>query len=208
MRDAGSTPPADGRCRVRKSVPASADPERVHVLRSRGADSPSHRLPPPAPCSGLRRSPVGCRSAFRRCCGSGRARSLDGRAPRAPWHRMGRNRTPRRTTGRSFVGDQLECRCRLRRLGHVSRLRPLLPLDDFELDAVALGERLEPSSLDGAEVHEDVRPSFSRDETVPFASLNHFTVPVRRGIARSPFKNCSRGPRASRDANGVVRAGR
>src|SRR5262252_5174437 len=32
----------------------------------------------------------------------------------------------------------------------------------------------------------------------PFASLNHFTVPVRRGIARSPFKNCSDEPRASR----------
>src|SRR5215831_3081682 len=41
----------------------------------------------------------------------------------------------------------------------------------------------------------------------PFASLNHFTVPVRRGIARSPFKNCSDEPRASRNANGVVRTG-
>src|SRR5262249_3261131 len=41
----------------------------------------------------------------------------------------------------------------------------------------------------------------------PFASLNHFTVPVRRGIARSPFKNCSDVPRASRNANGIVRTG-
>src|SRR5438045_95980 len=50
-------------------------------------------------------------------------------------------------------------------LGDISGLRSLLPLDDLELDLVALGQRLESVSLDGAEVHEDVGAALTRDET-------------------------------------------
>jgi len=51
--------------------------------------------------------------------------------------------------------------------GDFGCLRALLPLDDLELHSIALGERLEAASLDGAEVNEDVGPPFSRDESVP-----------------------------------------
>src|SRR5690242_17272699 len=76
-----------------------------------------------------------------------------------------------------------------RGFGHVSGLWPLLALDDFEFDAVALGERLEARALDRAEMHEDVRPSFPRDEAVPLCVVEplhgacqawHCTFPFQR----------------------------
>src|SRR4051794_20831981 len=62
--------------------------------------------------------------------------------------------------------------CRIRmdelRLGDVSRLRPFLPLDNLELDAITLRERLEAAPLDGAEVDKDIWPSLARDEAIAF----------------------------------------
>src|SRR5437867_3309178 len=56
-----------------------------------------------------------------------------------------------------------------RRLHDVRCLWSLLPLHDLELDAIALGERLEAAALDGAEVDEDVWPPFARDDAVAFS---------------------------------------
>src|SRR5690348_9700732 len=52
------------------------------------------------------------------------------------------------------------------RFRDVGGLRPFLPLDNLELDAIAFGERLEAAALDGAEVDEDIRPSLAGDEAV------------------------------------------
>jgi len=52
------------------------------------------------------------------------------------------------------------------RLGDVSGLWTLLPLDNLELDAIAFRERLEAASLNGAEVDKDIRPSLARDKAV------------------------------------------
>src|SRR5919108_1747826 len=54
------------------------------------------------------------------------------------------------------------------KLLHVLRRGPLLPLDDVELNGVALGERLEALPLNRAEVHETVLLAVVRgDETKP-----------------------------------------
>src|SRR5687767_6889572 len=53
-------------------------------------------------------------------------------------------------------------------LPHLLRRGPLLPLDDVELNGVPFSERLEPLSLDRAEVHETVLLAVVRgDETEP-----------------------------------------
>src|SRR5918992_5241125 len=53
-------------------------------------------------------------------------------------------------------------------LFHVLRRGPFLPLDDVELNGIALGERFEPLPLNRAEVHETVLLAVVRgDETEP-----------------------------------------
>src|ERR1700728_4188338 len=56
--------------------------------------------------------------------------------------------------------------CSLHAALHVVCLWPLLPLDDVELDFVALFERLVAIELNGAVVHEDVGPIIPADETI------------------------------------------
>src|SRR5688572_20670504 len=51
-------------------------------------------------------------------------------------------------------------------LRDVRCLGSLLSLNDLEFDAIALGQRLEAFGLDRAEVDEDVRTSFTGDESV------------------------------------------
>src|SRR5215470_16491521 len=46
----------------------------------------------------------------------------------------------------------------------VSGLRPLLPLNDLELDLVPFSERLEARAVDRAEVHEHIGTTLARDE--------------------------------------------
>ena len=68
-------------------------------------------------------------------------------------------------------------------LHDVLRRRAFLRLHDFELDALAFGQRLEPFSLDRGVMHEAVLAAvFGVMKPKPLASLNHFTVPVMRAI--------------------------
>src|SRR3954447_17346497 len=64
-------------------------------------------------------------------------------------------------------------------LADVGRLRPLWPLGDLVLNLLAFREAAETFRLDRGVVDEHVlAAAVGRDETNPFASLNHFTVPV------------------------------
>ena len=51
---------------------------------------------------------------------------------------------------------------------NVGGLRTLLSLNDFELDLIAFGERLEAVAGDGAEVDENIGSTLTRDETEAF----------------------------------------
>ena len=83
------------------------------------------------------------------------------------------------------------------RLRDVSGLGTLLPLDNLELDVIAFGKRLEATSLNGAEVDKDIRPTLSRDEAVAFGVIE----PLHRTLetCHEPylFELCS-DPRSSR----------
>ena len=68
---------------------------------------------------------------------------------------------------------------------NVSGLRTLLPLNDLEFDLLALGQRLEAAATDRAEVTNTSGPPSREMKPKPFASLNHFTVPVMRDMVLS-----------------------
>src|SRR5215210_8324500 len=59
-------------------------------------------------------------------------------------------------------------------LGHVRCLWPFLSLDNFELDFIALSERLEAGSANRAEMHEYIRSSLTRDEAEPLGVVEPF----------------------------------
>jgi hypothetical protein len=56
--------------------------------------------------------------------------------------------------------------CSLGAALHLVSLRALLPLNDIELDLVSLFETLVAIELNGAVVHEDVRPIVPANETI------------------------------------------
>src|ERR1041385_3033371 len=73
-------------------------------------------------------------------------------------------------------------------LADVARLQALRPLDDLELDALALGQRLETVPLDRGEVHEHVLATLLRDEAETLGIVEplhgtrrHFRTPSGRG---------------------------
>ena len=70
-------------------------------------------------------------------------------------------------------------------LGYIGRLRPFLSLDDFKLNLVALLQALVALGGDRAVVDEHIRTIVAAEETVPFALLNHLTVPFKRSTCVS-----------------------
>src|SRR3954469_25916124 len=94
----------------------------------------------------------------------------------------------------SIAPTTIRCQARpyQRRSGlrHFRRLRSLLPLDDFEFDLIALGERLESVALNRAEVHEDVRTALVRDETVALRIVEPLHGPLETSHCCLPLENC------------------
>src|SRR5262245_12948778 len=80
------------------------------------------------------------------------------RAARRPKEKTARRVAP---AGRRVIGD------RLHRLPNVGGLKPLRPFRHFEFHLVALGQTLEPLSLNGAVVDEDIFPALDLDEAIP-----------------------------------------
>lgn len=83
-------------------------------------------------------------------------------------------------------------------LRDVRSLRALLALDNLELDPVALGEGLEATPLNGAEVNEDVRPPFAGDETVALGVIkplhgasetSHETYLLQEAVVLDPARD-------------------
>src|SRR5215208_4692498 len=58
--------------------------------------------------------------------------------------------------------------------GDVRSLRSLLSLHHFELDLIALGERFETGSADRAEMDENVRTAFTRNEAKSLGVVEPF----------------------------------
>ena len=57
---------------------------------------------------------------------------------------------------------------------HVRSLRSFLALHNFELDFIALGERLESGSTNCAEMHKNVRASLTRNEAKSLGVVEPF----------------------------------
>src|SRR5437764_15359358 len=86
---------------------------------------------------------------------------MRGTAPPVPWKSMPREDV---WTGRSAYTDSGDD-------AYLLRLRALLALRDFELDALPVLERLVPVHLDRREVDEHVLPPVDRDEAVALLAV-------------------------------------
>src|ERR1700723_1700692 len=71
------------------------------------------------------------------------------------------SRLPRRGGGAEWLGDLSGVS-----FGHVRRLRPFLPLGDFELHRIAFLQALVSLGTDRAVVDEDIRPIRPTDEAI------------------------------------------
>jgi hypothetical protein len=81
-------------------------------------------------------------------------------------------------------------------LGHIRGLRSFLALNNFELDLIALGEGLETGSAYRAEMHEDIGPTFTRNESESFGVVEpfdrtrdacHLPIPLSAGQSVKPL---------------------
>src|SRR2546423_14906453 len=91
----------------------------------------------------------------------GRLIAMRGTAPPVPWKSMPREDV---WTGRSAYTDSGDD-------AYLLRLRALLALRDFELDALPVLERLVAVHLDRREVDEHVLPPVDRDEAVALLAV-------------------------------------